>query len=513
MLSRTIELAGPTDLAGFRQAARQLVAEQVPPEAVTWTLAYAREGDLFADADSSQPLHTQPSQAPTASQASVASPGLPPPKVPAFFLPLCQSAILHREPRRFGLMYRLLWRLAHQPGLRHDTLDGDRSALEDLARVVRRDMHKMTAFVRFRTVDDGQAEGPLHIAWFEPDHHIVEATAPFFQRRFTNMRWAILTPERCVQWDGGALSFQPGASRDDAPPTDAGEQLWLTYYEHIFNPARLKVRMMEREMPRRYWHNLPEAALIAPLVAAAHQRSAGMVEQGPQDMARRLPKTLPLKVVMPSPMTMGAHSASLATEAPTAITLPELRAACQHCRDCPIGQHATQAVFGEGPAHAALMVVGEQPGDQEDLHGHPFVGPAGQLFDRAALELGWDRQQFYITNAVKHFKYEVHGKRRLHKTASQAEADACLPWLEAEIAQVKPKAIIALGATAARQLLGRPVPVMKMHGQWLQRESDGLPVLITMHPSALLRTQDHARDAAYAQWLTDLQHASEHVPA
>lgn len=507
-LSRTIELAGPTDLAGFRQAARQLLAGQVPPEAVTWTLAYAQHGDLFAEAASSQAP-----QAPTASPALAARSSEASPRVPAFFLPLCQSAILHREPRRFGLMYRLLWRLSHQPDLRHDTLDADRSALEDLARVVRRDMHKMTAFVRFRTVDDGQAHGPLHIAWFEPDHHIVEATAPFFQRRFANMRWAILTPERCVRWEGGALSFQPGASRDDAPPADAGEQLWLTYYEHIFNPARLKVRMMEREMPRRYWHNLPEASLIAPLVASAHQRSAGMIEQGPQDMARRLPRSLPLKVRSFSPTTTGIHSAPPSDEAPTTATLPELRAACQHCRDCAIGQHATQAVFGEGPPDAALMVVGEQPGDQEDLHGQPFVGPAGQLFNQAAIELGWDRKQFYITNAVKHFKHEVRGKRRMHKTATQAEADACLPWLEAEIAQVRPRAVIALGATAARQLLGRPVSITRMHGQWLRRESDGLPVLITTHPSALLRTPDQGRATAYAQWLDDLRHAHEHARA
>lgn len=282
MLSRTVELASPIDLAGFRQAARQLLAEHVPPEAVTWTLSYQDLGDLFAEA---------PFKAGMARPESAAAPHeASPPKVPAFFLPLCQTAILHREPRRFALMYRLLWRLQRQPELRHDTLDADRSALEDLARVVRRDMHKMTAFVRFRTVEDEHEGGPLHIAWFEPDHHIVEATAPFFQRRFTNMRWAILTPERCAQWDGAQLTFQPGANRDDAPPADAGEGLWLTYYEHIFNPARLKVNMMVREMPRRYWHNLPEATLIAPLVAAAHQRSGTMIEQGPRDMVKRRPK-------------------------------------------------------------------------------------------------------------------------------------------------------------------------------------------------------------------------------
>lgn len=486
MLSpRTVELADPIDLAGFRRAVRRLLADCVPPEAVTWTVAYARDGDLFA----------QEAEPP-------AVPDGPPPKVAAFFLPLCQRAILHRDHRRFALMYRLLWRLQHQPALRHDTLDADRHQLEDLARIVRRDMHKMTAFVRFRTVSDGHEDGPLHIAWFEPDHHIVEATAPFFQRRFTNMRWVILTPERCAQWDGRQLIFKPGARREDAPPVDAGEQLWLTYYEHIFNPARLKVKMMAREMPRRYWPNLPEAALIAPLVAAAHQRSTEMIQRGPQDMVKRMPRFMPLK----------ADTATVAHDARAAMGLDQLRTACQDCRDCPIGEHATQAVFGEGPAPAALMVVGEQPGDLEDLRGQPFVGPAGQLFNRAMLELGWDRQRFYVTNAVKHFKYTLRGKRRMHKTASQAEADACLSWLEAEIAQVQPRAIIALGATAARQLLGRPVSIGQAHDQWLSRD-DGLPVLITHHPSALLRMQGDIRVAAYAQWLADLTQATEYARA
>ncbi|RZI84392.1 MAG: DUF4130 domain-containing protein [Rubrivivax sp.] len=483
---RTIALAGPVDLTGFRQAARRLLADGVAPETVTWTQAEAPHGDLFADPQVTQGSPTPPATA----------------RVPAFFLPLCERAILHRAPGRFGLMYRLLWRLACQPELRHDTLDPDRAQLEDLARVVRRDMHKMTAFVRFRTLTPAEGSAPLHVAWFEPDHHIVEATAPFFQRRFTNMHWAILTPERCVQWDGRQLRFMPGAQRDEAPPADAGERLWLTYYEHIFNPARLKVNMMVREMPRRYWHNLPEAALIGPLTVAAHQRAAHMIEQGPQDMVKRLPRSLPVR-----PAAL-ARDGDAARASRPLLSLDQMRTACDRCRDCPIGEHATQAVFGEGPDHAELMVVGEQPGDQEDLRGHPFIGPAGQLFDRAVAELGWDRKQFYVTNAVKHFKYEVRGKRRMHKTASQAEADACLQWLEGEIAQVKPKAIIALGATAARSLMGRPVPILKNHGQWLIR-ADGLPVLITTHPSALLRAPDESRTAAYAQWLKDLAQAAK----
>jgi DNA polymerase len=191
--------------------------------------------------------------------------------------------------------------------------------------------------------------------------------------------------------------------------------------------------------------------------------------------------------------------------------LASLKEAASTCRECPIGFIATQTVWGEGPVHAALMLVGEQPGDQEDRQGRPFVGPAGQLLQRAMEELGWPRDQVYITNAVKHFKFEMRGKRRMHKTPAQREADACLHWLESEIAHVKPGAIIALGSTAARQVMGRPVKVLSERGQWLTRD-DGLKVLVTLHPSALLRSLDD-REAVYAAWLDDLKKASRIIKA
>jgi uracil-DNA glycosylase family protein len=193
-----------------------------------------------------------------------------------------------------------------------------------------------------------------------------------------------------------------------------------------------------------------------------------------------------------------------------AQALQAQRTAAAGCRECPIGANATQMVWGEGPIGAPLMLVGEQPGDQEDLQGRPFVGPAGRVLDRAFAELDWDRSVAYVTNAVKHFKYEPRGKRRMHKTPAQREADACQHWLESEIALVQPKAIVALGSTAARQLLGRPVAVMRQRGQLLQRD-DGRPVLVTLHPSALLRTDPQDRAAAYAAWLADLRLAARFV--
>ncbi len=498
---RPVLLDGPTDLEGFRRAARSLLAQQVLPEQVTWHNADAPVQDLFGNPqDLRSPSHsTEVSGAPAISV---------PPEFPA----LCESVILHSDASRFGLLYRILWRLTHEPDLRHDPLDADIMTARQMAQAVRRDMHKMKAFVRFRTVQDETFKtrpegGLLHVAWFEPEHHIVEAVAPFFARRFTQMRWAILTPESSAEWDGAQLRFGPGAKKSDAPAPDAGEQLWLTYYQHIFNPARLKLRMMQKEMPRRYWPNLPEAQFISTLAAGASERSMTMIDDAASMPARRIPVFRVNAAAAARPQrALALKLKDPARQTQVVPTLQALGQAMQQCRDCPIGQHATQAVCGEGPANARIMVVGEQPGDQEDLQGRPFAGPAGQLFDQALADLGQARSSLYLTNAVKHFKYEPRGRRRIHKTPSQLEAAACLHWLENEIALVKPGRVLALGATAAASLLGRHVAVMSERGKWFTR-ADGLRVLVTLHPAALLRMQPQQREAAYAEWLQDLQQA------
>ncbi|HEX2545678.1 MAG TPA: UdgX family uracil-DNA binding protein [Ramlibacter sp.] len=469
-----VRLDHETDLAGFRREARVLLARRVRPEEVHWSAGPAHD-DLFAqEAD-----------------AAYDAPADSPVSVPPAFLELCHDVVLHREPQRFALLYRLLWRLVHEPGLRHDPLDADMLQARNMAQAVRRDSHKMHAFVRFRQVQDNDnALDPLHVAWFEPEHRIVEANAAWFRRRFTNMRWAILTPERCVEWDRQRLHFRAGASRDEAPPPDAGEQLWLTYYRSIFNPARLKLAMMQKEMPRKYWRNLPEAQLIAPLAAQAQERSGRMIEQPASSTSRRIPRfpDMPPPILHPD-------------------ALLQLKERTQRCRECPIGAQATQAVPGEGPLQPALMFVGEQPGDHEDLRGRPFVGPAGQLLDRALREVGIARESVYVTNAVRHFKFELRGKRRIHKTPTQQEAAACSHWLDEEIATVRPQALVALGATAARSLLGRPVAVMSERGEWHER-GDGLRVLVTLHPSALLRLPPEHLPQAFEDFVRDLRMAS-----
>ncbi|CAN5467788.1 UdgX family uracil-DNA binding protein [soil metagenome] len=511
---RHVHLASETDVTGFRREARALLLAGVAPEESSWHVKGAAEADLFAVGDA-EPSLFEPDPLPEARPTSASHATASALFVPAFFVPLCERALLHADPGRFGLLYRLLWRLVHEPALRHDPLDADRQQAELMARAVRRDMHKMTAFVRFRPIGaSSPEEQPWHVAWFEPRNHIVEATAPFFARRFAQMRWSILTPRRCVRWDGRDLAFGPGARPQDAPAADAGEALWLTYYEHIFNPARLKLAMMQKEMPRRYWHNLPEAALIHPLTMKAAERSGQMVERPASEPAHRRPAASVALRVVPVESLIGAGvGENVANGVGNTMppTLALLNQALEQCRHCPIGQHATRSVPGEGSPSARLMLVGEQPGDQEDLRGRPFVGPAGQLLDRALVQLGWPRDALYLTNAVKHFKYELRGKRRIHKTPAQSEAAACLQWLEREIELVQPQAAIALGATAARALLGRPVAVMSERGQWLQRD-DGLRVLVTLHPSALLRLDAREREAAFTQWLGDLSAAAAFAP-
>jgi uracil-DNA glycosylase family protein len=190
--------------------------------------------------------------------------------------------------------------------------------------------------------------------------------------------------------------------------------------------------------------------------------------------------------------------------APDTGSLKELREAAKDCKACPLWTNATQTVFGEGPAHARIMLVGEQPGDQEDRIGRPFVGPAGQLLDRALADAGIDRSEVYVTNAVKHFKYEPRGKRRLHKKPADAEIAACHQWLERELELVSPALVVAMGATAARALLGRPTPIEINRGK-LMPFTAGMQLLITVHPSYLLRVPDEARADAYDRFVQDLR--------
>ena len=451
----TVALASPDDFDGWRSGVRGLVQAGIAPENVTWQIA-GEGGDLFGGATAPPPTDAAFS-------------------VPKAYIDLARRVICHRDPERFALLHTLLVRLRATPGLLGDTADALVHRITALDQSVRRDVHKMRAFVRFREVaDDG---GERFIAWFEPEHHIVRLNAPFFMRRFTGMHWSILTPDLCAHWDTEALSFTPGAARADAEGADPLEATWTTYYASIFNPARLKVKAMTSEMPKKYWKNLPEAALVPGLIAGAAARMTTMID------------------------------------ASQPATLDALRAEASACTRCPLYAPATQTVFGEGPPDAALMFVGEQPGDQEDLAGRPFMGPAGQVFDRALAEAGIDRAHTYVTNAVKHFKFEPRGKRRIHAKPMTPEIDACRAWLDGERAALRPRVTVALGATAARALTGKTVTIGKVRGQAIA-QPDGGELWITVHPSFLLRIEDPAAaETEYRRFVDDLMTIAGRVAA
>ena len=406
------------------------------------------------------------------------------PHVPRDFLPLAARVLCHRDPQRHALLYRILWRLTHgEPHLLKRVTDPDVHRAGLLDKAVRRDSHKMKAFVRFREVP---GEANAFVAWFEPEHHIVDLVSGFFMRRFAGMRWAILTPYRSVFWDLDALCFSDGAVRSDAPSDDAQEALWRTYYAHIFNPARLKTKAMRAEMPQKYWKNLPEASLLPSLVRNAGARVRDMAERVPEPPRRRIPAP-----PQPAPD-------------PVDGSLAALKAAARDCRRCPLWEPATQTVFGEGPEDARVMVIGEQPGDEEDLSGKPFVGPAGKLFNRALAEIGLDRAQFYVTNAVKHFKFERRGKFRLHRNPDPSERAACRAWLERELATIRPQVIVCMGATAAEAVFGKGFKLLQDRGVW-RSLPDGTRAFATVHPAYVLRQQNDAdRDVAYRNMVDDL---------
>ena len=471
----------------WRDHARALLAAHARPEAVRWVDTSAAPDPLFASAASVPvPDSLRP---PTVHGAAA-------PRVSKRFLALAETVALHRNPDRWALLYRVLYRLTHgEPYLLDLAGDPDVRDLTQRHHAVRRDAHKMHAFVRFRLVQDASAspagpsagraaedraaDGPTsteagrYVAFHRPDHLIVRREAGWFKRRFPNLPFSLLTPDCCAHWDPTAreMTFTPGVGPDAAADPDDVEALWLTYYRSTFNPARIKLDAMVKEMPRRHWPTLPETALIPQLLAEAPARLAQMEQyaMAPKDSA--------------------------APFVPDSRDLDVLAEAATHCKGCPLYEPATQVVFGEGPATAGLMLVGEQPGDNEDRQGRAFIGPAGQKLNDLLHEAGIDRDTVYVTNAVKHFKFELRGKFRLHKKPGVREVNACNPWLEAEVAAVKPRVIVALGATAARALYGSTFKITQQRGEvfstrWANR------CLATYHPSALLRAPDP--DAAAA---------------
>lgn len=441
------ELYVGASLSAFRHAARRLLAAAVLPQDV----------HLRTEIEPQLSWLTTPLEL-GAEEAEL--------RIPKGFAEALELAAGFRSADRWDVLYRLIFRVVS--GERHLLeLRSDPEVLELARRVraVNQDLHHATAFLRFSVVTTDE-ETERSVAWLRTDHLVLPRLAGFFERRFPTMPFSILTPDGTAHWDCTELVFGPGVERDAAPGRDELVDLWRTYYAAAFNPARANPGLLKQKLPSRYMAALAEGSLIPSLLREAPRRTQRLISPEAE------------------------HSASAAF-LPEARTLDALKTSASGCTACPLHEHATQTVFGEGPVRAKLMLVGEQPGDQEDRRGTPFIGPAGRVLDEALKEVGIDRDRVYLTNAVKHFRHTLgdDGKQRLHQRPGRKEVLACKAWLEAEIAAVQPEVILCLGATAAQAFFGPRFSLGPNRGRFFQTPW-ARAWMATFHPSAVLRAQD-----------------------
>ncbi|SAK44151.1 DNA glycosylase [Caballeronia hypogeia] len=459
------------DFAAWRAAALDAIARRLAPESIDWRTAQAEPG-LFNESAAPQKVDQTPQI-----------------RVSRELATLLKDAAHFRDSRRWSFLYRVLWRWAQGERAVASAADEDGARLSKMAKAVRRAQHDMIAYVRFRQ-RDAALGAPEYVAWHEPDHDVLAWGAEHFAARMGKSTWLIATPDGAAMFDGEHLQIERRralASEHDVDTPDAAEALWMTYYRSIFNPARLNEAALEQHMPVRFWKGLPEGALIPQLVSDA------------RGGARRVAQAQRVGALGGKAVQVEAHDAQPERDAPTSLDT---------CRRCDLWRNATQAVHGAGSADARIMLLGEQPGDQEDLKGEPFVGPAGQLLDEAMQRAGVPREQVYLTNAVKHFKWEPRGKRRLHKTPAQQEVEACSYWLERELHEVGARVIVTLGATALAALFGRRATLSAHVGRVVPYR-DKL-VVATYHPSYALRQNDEAaRERTVAAIVAALDQARE----
>lgn len=367
---------------------------------------------------------------------------------------LAAVAIQARDPERFGLLYSLVWRSHAGENLLEDDGDPDLALARRMALAVRADAHRMRTNIRFLPMNE--PEGSRYLGWFAPAHFVLPANAQLIAQRFPGFVWSIVTPDGAAHWDGDSLRF--GSGLRHAEDDEALMAWWEQHSDMLLEQAEPGTSVPEAEA-------LDEAP-----------RSPDLPALGPV-VLRSAPD--------PALLRAGRDAAG--------------------CHRCPLYEPATQVVFGEGPADAAVMFVGEQPGDQEDTIGRPFVGPAGQMMDRAMEEAGIDRRAVYVTNAVKHFKFTLRGKRRIHQTPEVPEIQACGGWLSTERDHIRPRLLVLMGGSAARAVMGRAVTISRERGRPIQLP-DGQTAFVTVHPSYLLRLPDAAAKAReYKAFVRDLQ--------
>lgn len=415
---RTVHVGG---YAQWRDISRSLLHEGVEPERLVWLEANAPgAGDLFAD---------KPVSAPTAAPSRIT--------IPKRFSDLLDGAARCRQPHRWALMYRALWRMAQGDRSAMLVADIDGGELHRRAHLVRREAHHMEAFVRFRS-EITPAGLSLLLAWHEPAHDVLALVVDHFMARMGRQAWMIVTPDAAACSDGERLTLI-----DDPAPalgmlarslSDPTDELWRAYYRNTFNPARVNLQLTRRHMPARFWRDLTEGDLIPAMTSQA--RLARPNRSQTEDVARQ-----PGRQVAVSPM----HAQPLRSPA----------SPLDACRRCARWRDATCAIAGEGPEFARMMVIGAQPGDREDLAGRPFVGAEGTLLEQALEAAGLSRAQLYLTYALKHFKGRVEDSDTTGRRPAAADASeyrACSTWLAEELAQIRPNVVLVLGMEALSAL-------------------------------------------------------------
>ena len=486
----------------WRAAARLAISHRIPPDQIDWT---GTAGGLFAAASLPE------------------APGNHQVRVPEAFVKLAGSVIWHSAPERLSLLYQALWRIDRHDGAPLSQADPLGRRLNLLAKGVGRDIHKMHAFVRFRECPPAKPPPELapelapkpapkpagepapepagksprrnFAAWFEPEHNTLEPGSAFFAKRFADMDWMIATPRLTALFRAGRLSFGPAAPRPDLPE-DASEGLWATYFANIFNPARIKLDAMRSEMPKKYWKNLPETRLIPEMLKDAEARVQRMHAAG-------------ASTARPGAAAISTrYRAAMPAAAPDMpADMPAARKAAGQCQRCTLCEAASQTVWGAGADDAALMIVGEAPGDHEDLAGQPFIGPAGQMLRHAMAEAAVDPARVWLTNAVKHFKFTPRGKQRLHQNPDRYEIEQCRWWLGLELAFIRPRVTLALGASAGFALTGNAAPLGPRRGGVETGLHQG-PVLLSWHPAYILRLSDPGQqNRARQELIADLRRA------
>ena len=444
------------DFPQWRQQARLALANGIAPEAIHWQDARQAEGGLFGcdqELDAEEPAVT------TAADSTV--------RIPASFLQTLRRLAAVSYEDRWNFLYKLLVRVSREgAGLLTDPLDEDAQQVRSWLKELHRDSHKMKAFLRFRQKSDN-----FYTARYEPQHFVLQDLQEFFCKRFASMNFVIETPWERLAYIGGEGQHEWTREPWQGIEDDAMDELWLTYYKHTYNPARMNLKATLAEMPKKLWKNMPETKLIPELLAGSAAAVAEMIDKAPLSL----------------PFDPGEVK-----------SLAELQQYLQGCRGCALSHGFGNAVPGDGAPAASIMLVGEQPGDKEERQGSVFVGPAGQVLDEALAQCKLKRESLYITNAVKHFRHQNGPTGRIHQRPAQSSVHACRPFLMSELRLVRPQVVVCLGLTALKSFFGSLArldqPVQSLDFGW-----GPIAFVASCHPAAILRSDANRRAALQAR--------------